>query len=127
MSAVLIVEDDPVIAAIIKNIVEKAGYHSVWISDGGEAYRTLTTDANFVAAIFDIELPKIKGTDLIRHMRSEKRLRRIPIMAMTGEDSIKVQLDSHSAGAALFIPKPFERSTFETMFLMLVDKNSVAV
>lgn len=119
---VLIVEDDPIISKIVKSIVEKAGYEAVVSADGGEAFRLLTKDTNFVAGIFDIEVPKIKGTDILRHMRTEKRLMRIPVMMMTADESVRVQLDTHEAGAALFLPKPFERATFEKLFALLVSQ-----
>ena len=124
---VLLAEDDPIIAAIAKNIIEKSGYTVVMVHDGREAYRVLKEDANFAAGVFDIEMPMINGLDLIKHMRTEKRLRQIPVMVMTAAESIRVQLDSHNAGAALFVPKPFERATFEQMFAVLVGKKDAVV
>ena len=121
---VLIVEDDPLMVAIVKDIIEKAGYQTVVIDDGGEAFRLLKTDSNFAAAVFDVEVPKIQGIDLVRHMRTEKRLMKIPVMIMTAKESVRVQMDAQNAGASLFIPKPFERATFETLFSVLVGQKS---
>lgn len=117
---VLIVEDDLLIVAIVKNIIEKAGYQTVVAGDGREAYRILTKDADFAAGIFDVHVPYIEGPDLLRHMRTEKRLMNIPVIIMTTEGSIKIQLDSLSSGAAVFIQKPFERRSFEAIFTGLV-------
>jgi CheY-like chemotaxis protein len=119
---ILIVEDDLIISNIVKKIVEDAGYETVVTDDGGEALRILSKDANFTAGVFDVEVPKIKGTDLLRHMRTEKRLMRIPVMMMTADESIRVQLDTHNAGASIFVPKPFERETFQKLFYLLVGK-----
>ena len=119
---VLIVEDDALIVMIVKNIVEKAGYQVVVARDGREAYRILTNDADFVAGIFDVHVPYIEGPDLLRHMRTEKRLMKIPVMIMTTEEDIKAQLDSLSAGAAVFLKKPIERGTFEALFMGLISK-----
>ena len=121
---VLIVEDDLIISNIVKSVIQKAGYEAVVTGDGGEALRILNKDANFTAGVFDIEVPKIKGTDLLRYMRTEKRLMRIPVMIMTADESVRVQLDTHEAGAAIFLPKPFERATFEKMFSLLAGKNN---
>lgn len=119
---VLIVEDDLLIVTVVRDIVEKAGYQPVVAGDGREAYRILATDANFAAGIFDVHVPYIEGTDLVRHMRTEKRLMKIPVIIMTSEESVKIQLDSLSAGASVFLPKPFERKTFESMFKALVGE-----
>lgn len=119
---VLIVEDDLLIVTVVKDIVEKAGYQPVVAGDGREAYRILAADSNFAAGIFDVHVPYIEGTDLVRHMRTEKRLMKIPVIIMTSEESVKIQLDSLSAGASVFLPKPFERKTFESMFKALVGE-----
>lgn len=121
---ILIVEDEPITARLIANIAEKEGIKPIVIEDGQEAYRLLSNEANFVAAVLDVELPKIKGTDLLKYMRSEKRLRYIPVVMMTAStDYVKLQVESYQSGATFFISKPFERSTFEMIFKTLVKSS----
>lgn len=118
---ILIVEDEAITARIVANIAEKEGFKTTVTSDGQEAYRILSSEANFAAAVFDVELPKIKGTDLLKYMRSEKRLRYIPAIVMTASsDYVKLQVESYESGATFFISKPFERATFEMIFKTLV-------
>lgn len=118
---VLIVEDDFLTASIISDIVKKAGLTPVVLYDGQEAYRTLASDENFVAAVFDIELPKIRGTDLLKYMRTEKRLAQIPVIIMTASaEYVRFQLESYKSGATFFISKPFERPAFELVLKTLV-------
>lgn len=118
---ILIVEDEVITASIIARIAEKSGYQPVVVHDGQEAYRILSSESNFAAAIFDVELPKIKGTDLLKYMRTEKRLSFIPVVMMTASsDYVKLQVESRESGATFFISKPFERATFETIFKMMV-------
>jgi len=121
---VLIVEDDPITCSLVAGIVEQNGFTPVVIADGQEAYRTLTEDANFVLAIFDVELPKILGTDLLKYMRRSVRLLSIPVIVMSAsENRVKMQIDSHAAGASFFIAKPFDRTTFETLLNALAPAN----
>lgn len=122
---ILVVEDDLLVAKLIKDIIEKAGFAPVVIHDGQEAMRLLASEANFNAAILDVELPKIKGTDLLKYMRTEKRLQYVPTMVMTAaENSVRMQLESYDAGATFFVPKPFERSLFETLLKSLIRVKS---
>lgn len=118
---ILIVEDDKIVATIVKNIVEKEGFEAIMVHDGREALSILNKDADFAAAVFDIEIPGFTGIDLLDFMRREKRLSRIPVMVMTASSNYKFLTDTYAAGASLFIPKPFERSKFETMFRLLVE------
>jgi DNA-binding response OmpR family regulator len=121
---ILIVEDDPIIMQLVKDVVVEEGYSAVSAQDGGQAYRILAKDNDFVAGIFDVKMPAIQGTDLLRHMQTEKRLSKIPVLIMTGEQSVNVQAESFSAGAAIFLPKPFTRTALQGMIRALVSRRA---
>jgi DNA-binding response OmpR family regulator len=119
---VLVVEDDPIIMQLVKDVIEEEGFSVVSAQTGGDAYRVLEKDDNFVAGIFDVRLPSLQGTDLLRYMHTEKRLMRIPVLIMTSDQSAATQAESLSAGAAIFMPKPFTRLTLRTMFHALISR-----
>ena len=119
---ILVVEDDAVIMRMVTDVLEKEGYTTVPARDGREAYRILHTDAEFAAAIFDMNMPHLKGLDLIGHMQTEKRLRRIPVMVMTAERDLTLCSEIFAAGAALFIQKPFTPAQLHIMLRLLVSK-----
>jgi len=121
---ILIVEDDPIIMQLVKDVVVEEGYSVVCAQDGGEAYRILARDNNFVGGIFDVKMPSIQGTDLLRHMQTEKRLSKIPVLIMTGDQNVALQSESFSAGATVFLPKPFTRTTLQGMFRALVSRTA---
>jgi len=122
---ILVVEDDPIIMELVKDVMHEEGYTVVGAQDGGEGYRILTRDCEFIAGIFDVKMPSIQGTDLLRHMQTEKRLSRIPVLIMTGEQGMALQAESFSAGAAVFLPKPFTRAALRRMFRTLVSRKQV--
>jgi CheY-like chemotaxis protein len=122
---VLIADDDPVMRHLVTSAVEHLGYVPVTAKDGREAYRILQSDADFKAAIFDLMMPNLKGLDVIRYMRTEKRLMRIPAMMITSETDAKVTSEILSAGAMLFLPKPFTREQLEITLRMLVNRNPI--
>jgi DNA-binding response OmpR family regulator len=123
---VLVVEDDPIVMQLVKDVMEEEGYNVVAAQDGREAYQILEQDNKFVAGIFDVQVPAIQGTDLLRHMQTEKRLMNIPVLIMTTEQSAAIQFESFSAGASIFLPKPFTRVTLRMMFRALVSGKSAA-
>jgi CheY-like chemotaxis protein len=121
----LIVEDDFLTARVISGIAESEGLKPVVVDDGQEAYKILSSEANFAAAILDVELPGIKGTDLLKYMRSEKRLLHIPVVIMTASSEyIKLQIESYESGATFFISKPFERPMLESLLKTLMRDKS---
>src|SRR6266446_2947675 len=123
---VLVADDDPVIRHLVASSVKKAGYMPVEVTDGREAYRTLKADSDFKAAIFDMMMPYLEGIDVIRYMRTEKRLMRIPVMMITSESDLKVMTNSFAAGANFYLPKPFTLDQLQTALGMLLSTRVAA-
>ena len=121
---ILVADDDPAILRLVKAIVEKEGYTVVAARDGKEAFKLLNSGEPFVAAIFDVVMPYIQGTELAKHMQSEKRLMRIPVIIMTAEQNPRLSSESFSSGAVAFLPKPFTTAQLQTMLRMFVQSNA---
>ncbi|MBC7932630.1 MAG: response regulator transcription factor [Rubrivivax sp.] len=120
---ILVADDDPVIRHLVTSIIKKEGYTPVVVNDGREALRILQKDADFRAAIFDMMMPHVEGIEIIRHMRTEKRLMRIPVMMITSEQDLELMKGSFAAGATVFLPKPFTTGQLQTMLRMLLSKS----
>src|SRR5882762_1660047 len=105
---VLVVDDDPLTAQLLTSIGEREGYQVVSVDDGREAYRMLKTNADFAAAVFNMTMPNLNGVDLVRFMKTEKRLMRIPVVIVAGDDGLKLIANSFAAGAIAFLSKPFK-------------------
>ncbi|MDQ1636774.1 MAG: two-component system, chemotaxis family, chemotaxis protein CheY [Pyrinomonadaceae bacterium] len=117
---VLIADDDPIIRRLLSSAVTSAGYTAVVVDDGRAAFRMLQSDAAFAAALFDMRMPGLNGIDLIRHMRTEKRLQRIPVLLITAEQDLKVMSDGFAAGAVAFLSKPLTVDKLQTALSMLL-------
>ena len=122
-SKVLVADDDPAILRLVKAIVEKEGYTVVTARDGKEAYKILQSGEAFIAAIFDVVMPYIQGTELVRYMQSEKRLMKVPVIMMTAEQNSRLSSDSFAAGAVAFLPKPFTNAQLQTMLRMFIRQS----
>src|SRR6185295_1285875 len=120
---ILIADDDPAILRLISTILEKENFSVVHARDGREAYKILQTDTNFTAAILDVVMPHISGPELVRYMKTEKRLMGIPVMMMRAEQDPKLSSDSFAAGAVVFLPKPFTTVQLQTMMQMLTGRS----
>ena len=120
----LVADDDPAILRLIATILEKENFNVVTARDGREAYKILQGDADFTAAILDVVMPHISGPELVRYMKSEERLKQIPVMMMTAEQDPKLSSDSFSAGAVVFLPKPFTTAQLQIMLQMLIGKKT---
>jgi CheY-like chemotaxis protein len=120
----LVADDDPAILRLITTILEKENFNVVMARDGREAYKILQADPNFTAAILDVVMPHISGPELVRYMKSEERLKRIPVLMLTAEQDPKLSSDSFAAGAIVFLPKPFTTAQLQIMLQMLIGKKT---
>ncbi|MBE5935688.1 MAG: response regulator [Lachnospiraceae bacterium] len=59
-------------------------------------------------ALLDMNMPKLKGIDVLKVMDEEGMLDRIPVLFITGEESVNVEKECFKAGASDFIRKPFD-------------------
>jgi CheY-like chemotaxis protein len=121
-NCILVADDDPAILRLVTAIVEKEGYVVESARDGKEAYKLLQSGHGYAAAVFDVVMPYIQGTELVRYMQSEKRLMNIPVIMMTAEQNSRLSSDSFSAGAVAFLPKPFTTTQLQAMLRMCVNK-----
>lgn len=121
---ILIADDDPVMRHLLTSMVRKEGYEAVVVDDGREAYRILQADADFKAGIFDMMMPHLEGLDIIRYMRTEKRLQRIPVMMISAERDLQLMVKSFVAGATLFLTKPFNPEQFLTTLRILLTNQT---
>ena len=118
---ILVADDDPIIRHLVCSLVRSEGYEVVVAEDGVEALRILQHDTNFKGAILDLMMPHIKGIDLIRYMRTEKRFMRIPVMVITSEPESNLISTTFAAGATLFLLKPFSPNQLRNTLRMLIN------
>jgi len=121
---ILVADDDPVIRHLVCSIVKSEGYEVVVAEDGRQALRILQTDTNFKGAIFDMMMPHIQGIDVIRHMQTEKRFMKIPVMMITSEQDFHLAGKTFAAGAVLFLQKPFTHAQLKIMLHTLVSQKN---
>ena len=119
---ILVADDDPVILGLVAEIVEEEGYSALLTEDGRAAYRLLLSDSDFAAVVLDMTLPDLLGLDIMRYMRTEKRLMRIPVVMISGGDELRLMAESFAAGASAFLRKPFTPEQLKTTLRMFTSQ-----
>ncbi|KKW94114.1 DNA-binding response regulator [Sphingobium sp. LB126] len=101
---ILVVEDDPELAAFIAAGLDRAG-HAVVLAGSGEEADGLADARDFDAVILDRMLPGMTGLDLLRQWRGQGR--RTPVLLLTALDGIDDRVEGLDAGADDHVGKPF--------------------
>jgi DNA-binding response OmpR family regulator len=104
---ILIVEDEPDVAALISRAVERSGDAEAEIVGSGEAAvaAALTHAPDLV--LLDLNLPVVDGVEVCRILRSRPDTRRMPIIVLTARSSEDERVRGLDLGADDYMTKPF--------------------
>ncbi|WP_375744344.1 response regulator [Corallococcus interemptor] len=106
MARLLIVEDNQELASLIATVAETRGHEALTVFTGESALEALGPHSRFDAALVDLLLPDIRGSEVLGALRAHG----IPAIAVSGvykgdrfaQEAMKVH------GACAFFEKPFE-------------------
>jgi two-component system cell cycle response regulator CtrA len=103
-SRVLLVEDDPVLANRLVEMLEAAGY-TVYLTGFGEDALDLSRAYRFDSILLDLSLPDMPGQTVLKRLRLGQS--HTPIIILSGESSLSVKLEGFDEGADDYVVKPF--------------------
>ncbi len=101
---ILVVEDDPRLAATIRRGLEAEGF-AVDTAPDGEEGSWLATECDYDAIVLDIMLPKINGYQLCARLRERNDW--TPILMLTAKDGELDEAEALDTGADDYLTKPF--------------------
>ncbi len=104
---VLICEDDPDIASILVELLQRASLNAVVVNTAHAARDALATD-HFDVALVDLNLPDADGLELIASMRGNPGGQQLPVIVMTARLQAGQRGLLHSLQLADWLPKPID-------------------
>jgi two-component system OmpR family response regulator len=102
---VLLVEDDPMIAAATEQALRDAAYAVDCVSDGGAAQLSINMQ-QYDMILLDLGLPRLDGFHVLRHLRDANN--HTPVLIITARDALEDRIRGLDAGADDYLIKPFE-------------------
>jgi signal transduction histidine kinase/CheY-like chemotaxis protein len=103
---VLLAEDDPRIRSLIASILESDGFQLDSVEDGKEATKYISEKGeSCVIFVLDCTMPKMSGTEVYRHIRSQGLA--TPVLLISGYHEEQVVANISNDPDAYFIKKPF--------------------
>ncbi len=104
---VLVVEDDAPIAELLTGAInDEPGYLAVRIARGTDALHALEA-VNADLVLLDIGLPGLSGLVVLDRMRTDQRLRKVPVILQTASAAAHAP-DMRARGVATYVKKPFD-------------------
>ena len=109
MSKVLLIEDEPSLAAALQRVLEVEGYEVVTTTDaqhGLDAAR----EGDFQVIVTDLKMPGISGLEIVKSLHETRP--QLPVILMTGFHTTEAAIEAMKLGAYDYILKPPDQEEF---------------
>lgn len=103
---VLIVDDSLSVRKSLAMFVKDAGFNPVLARDGLEAAELLRKQKVAIALV-DMEMPRMNGLELTRHIRATEELKSLPVIMITSRTQQKHRQQAEQAGVNRYLSKPY--------------------
>ena len=115
---ILLVEDDPGLAAGLLSVLEAEG-HRVVLARRGDVGLALAEAEAFDCVLTDLRMPGLGGLDLVRRLHAAKPT--LPILLMTAHGTTETAIEATKLGAFDYLLKPFEMEDLIELLAKAVD------
>lgn len=110
---ILVVDDFSTMRRIIKNLLRDLGFNNTAEADDGATALPLLQSGNFDFLITDWNMPGMQGIDLLKAVRSDDKLTKLPVLMVTAESKRDQIVEAAQAGVNGYIVKPFTAVTLK--------------
>jgi DNA-binding response OmpR family regulator len=104
---ILMVEDDPSIASMVKEIFRLEGFEVTVVAHGREALEALRTH-RYATAILDVMLPDIDGISIMRAIREDPATASTLVVMLSAKTDDETTWQGWKAGCDYYMTKPFD-------------------
>ena len=104
--SILVIDDEPVVADVLRRLLGKEGYRIEVAPDAAAARVLLESDVPWGAALLDVMLPDADGLTVLRWIREHRP--EIAVVMITAFGSVENAVAAMRLGALHYLPKPFK-------------------
>jgi len=111
--SILVVDDFSTMRRIIKGLLNDLGFSNVTEADDGLTALPMLKAGNFEFLLTDWNMPGMQGVELLRQVRADERLCKLPVLMLTAEAKREQIVEAVQAGVSGYVIKPFTAATLK--------------
>ena len=119
---ILIVDDFSTMRRIVKNLLNDLGFTNTAEADDGTTALVELQKAKFDLVVTDWNMPGMPGIDLLKAIRADESLAKIPVLMVTAEAKREQIIEAAQAGVNGYIIKPFTAATLEEKLVKIFER-----
>jgi two-component system chemotaxis response regulator CheY len=117
----LIVDDFSTMRRMVKSVLNELGYSNVTEADDGSTALPLLRDGDFDFLITDWNMPGMPGLDLLKAVRANAKLAKLPVLMLTAEAKRDQIVEAAQAGVNGYVIKPFTADVLKKKLAKILE------
>ena len=122
----LVVDDFSTMRRIIKNLLNDLGYANVTEADDGQTALPILQAGGIEFLVTDWNMPGMPGLDLLKAVRSDPKLAKLPVLMLTAEAKREQIIEAAQAGVNGYVIKPFTAVTLKEKIDKILEQRASA-
>jgi chemosensory pili system protein ChpA (sensor histidine kinase/response regulator) len=123
---VMVVDDSLTVRRVTQRFLERVGFRVLLAKDGLDAMERLAGDELPAVVLSDIEMPRMDGFDLVRNMRADSRLAKLPVIMITSRIAQKHRDYAEQLGVDHYLGKPYDEDYLLGLIQQYTQREAVA-
>ena len=123
---ILIVDDFSTMRRIIKGLLHELGFNNVEESDDGINALPMLKANNYDFLITDWNMPGMTGIDLLKAVRADAKIGKLPILMVTAEAKREQIVEAAQCGVNGYVVKPFTANTLKEKMDKIFERLTTA-
>jgi type II secretory ATPase GspE/PulE/Tfp pilus assembly ATPase PilB-like protein/ActR/RegA family two-component response regulator len=111
-SHILLVDDDAVIRATARAVLEQNGFRVSEAPDGAAAVARLHASPDVHLVVLDLDMPRLTGLEVLERVRGGAATATLPVIVLTGASGDEAEVTAIDRGADDYVRKPIEPARF---------------
>ncbi len=123
---ILIVDDFSTMRRIIKGLLHELGFNNIEEADDGNTALPMLRAHSFDFLITDWNMPGMTGLDLLKNVRADAKLGKLPVLLVTAEAKREQIVEAAQAGVNGYVVKPFTANTLKEKMDKIFERLTAA-
>ena len=123
MARILVVDDEPAIARIIRLLLEPEGHEVLVANDGSRGFgMAQRQDPDLI--VLDLMMPVMDGVWLLGMLRANDRTESVPVLVLSARSDDETQRQCEALGVEAYLQKPFQSNELIAVVERMVASSS---
>lgn len=120
--ALLVVDDNEDNRYTLLRRLKREGYENVDVAENGQEALDLLGEQSYDLILLDIMMPVLNGYETLERIKSDMRMRAIPVIMISAVDQIESVVQCIETGAEDYLPKPFNAAILRARIRASLEK-----